>query len=132
MQNQISNIAGQSVDISLGMESVDDAEGSKRTDYNFQFAKRFWNNRFRIVIGGTVSTGNTAKKDETFIDNVAVEYRLDDSGTRYVKVFHDKNYESVLEGEVIETGIGVVLRKKVSRLGELFIFKKKKDDENEE
>ena len=132
LQNQISNIAGQSVDISLGMESVDDAEGSKRTDYNFQFAKRFWNNRFRIVIGGTVSTGNTAKKDETFIDNVAVEYRLDDSGTRYVKVFHDKNYESVLEGEVIETGIGVVLRKKVSRLGELFIFKKKKDDENEE
>ena len=28
LQNQISNIAGQSVDISLGMESVDDAEGS--------------------------------------------------------------------------------------------------------
>jgi hypothetical protein len=38
----------------------------------------------------------------------------------------------VLEGEVIETGLGVVLRKKVSNLGELFIFKKKKDDENEE
>ena len=38
-------------------------------------------------------------------------------------------YESVLEGEVIETGLGVVLRKKVSNLGELFIFKKKKDDE---
>jgi hypothetical protein len=38
----------------------------------------------------------------------------------------------VLEGEVIETGIGVVLRKKVSNLGELFIFKKKKkDDKNE-
>lgn len=132
LQNQISNIAGQTLDISLGMESVDDTEGNKRTDYNFQFAKRFWNNRFRIVIGGTVSTGNAAKKEDTFIDNVAIEYRLDDSGTRYIKLFHDKNYESVLEGEVIETGVGVVLRKKVSRLGELFIFKKKKDDENEE
>jgi hypothetical protein len=63
---------------------------------------------------------------------VAIEYRLDESGTRYVKLFHDKNYESVLEGEVIETGLGVVLRKKVSNLGELFIFKKKKEeDENE-
>lgn len=130
LQNQISDIAGKTVDISLGMETVDNAEGSKRTDYNFQFAKRFWNNRFRIVIGGTVSTGNTAQQDETFIDNVSIEYRLDDSGTRYVKLFHDKNYESVLEGEVIETGIGVVLRKKVTKLGELFIFKKKKDDEN--
>ena len=132
LQNQISNVVGQSMDISLGMESTDDAEGGRGTDYNFQFAKRFWNNRFRIVIGGTVSTGHAAQKDETFIDNIAIEYRLDDSGTRYVKLFHEKNYESVLEGEVIETGIGVVLRKKVSKLGELFIFKKKKnDDENE-
>ena len=131
LQNQISDIAGKSLDVSVGMETMDNADGAgKRTDYNFQFAKRFWNNRFRIVIGGTVSTGNTAQKDETFIDNVSIEYRLDNSGTRYVKLFHDKNYESILEGEVIETGIGVVLRKKVTKLGELFIFKKKKDDDN--
>ena len=129
LQNQISNVVGQSMDVSLGMESTNDAEGGRGTDYNFQFAKRFWNNRFRIVIGGTVSTGNAAQKNETFIDNVAIEYRLDNSGTRYVKLFHEKNYESVLEGEVIETGVGVVLRKKVSKLGELFIFKKKKDDD---
>ena len=63
---------------------------------------------------------------ETFIDNVSIEYRLDNSGTRYVKLFHDKNYESVLEGEIIETGVGIVLRKKMSHLGELFIFKSKK------
>ncbi len=129
LQNQISDIAGKTLDVSLGMETVNDAEsGNKRTDYNFQFAKRFWNNRFRIVIGGTVSTGNAAKQDETFIDNVSVEYRLDNSGTRYVKLFHDKNYESVLEGEVIETGIGIVLRRKMSKLGELFIFKRKDDE----
>ena len=132
LQNQISNVVGQSMDISLGMETTDKGDGERGTDYNFQFAKRFWNNRFRIVIGGTVSTGNAAQKDETFIDNIAVEYRLDDSGTRYVKVFHEKNYESVLEGEVIETGIGVVLRKKVSNLGELFVFKKKKDEDEKE
>ena len=37
-----------------------------------------------------------------------------------------------MEGEVIETGLGVVLRKKVSNLGELFIFKKTKDDDENE
>lgn len=132
LQNQISNVVGQSMDISLGMESTDKGDGERGTDYNFQFAKRFWNNRFRIVIGGTVSTGHAAQKDETFIDNIAIEYRLDDSGTRYVKLFHEKNYESVLEGEVVETGVGIVLRKKVSNLEELFIFKKKKDDDENE
>ena len=72
------------------------------------------------------TTGSTVQQDETFIDNVSIEYRLDNSGTRYVKLFHDKNYESVLEGEIIETGVGIVLRKKMSHLGELFIFKSKK------
>ena len=127
LQSEISNIAGKALDINVGMETVDDADsGGKRTDYNFQFAKRFWNNRFRIVIGGKVSTGSTVQQDETFIDNVSIEYRLDNSGTRYIKLFHDKNYESVLEGEIIETGIGIVLRKKMSHLGELFIFRSKK------
>lgn len=127
LQNEISNIAGKALDINVGMETVDDdGGGGKRTDYNFQFAKRFWNNRFRIVVGGKVSTGSTVQQDETFIDNVSIEYRLDNSGTRYVKLFHDKNYESVLEGEIIETGVGIVLRKKMSHLGELFIFKSKK------
>ena len=128
LQSEISDIAGKALDINVGMETVDNAEGGgKRTDYNFQFAKRFWNNRFRIVIGGKVSTGNNAvQQDETFINNVSIEYRLDNSGTRYIKLFHDKNYESVLEGEIIETGVGIVLRKKMSNLGELFIFRSKK------
>lgn len=130
LQSEISNIAGKALDINVGMETVDDADsGGKRTDYNFQFAKRFWNNRFRIVVGGKVSTGSTVQQDETFIDNVSIEYRLDNSGTRYVKLFHDKNYESVLEGEIIETGVGIVLRKKMSHLGELFIFKSKKKND---
>ncbi|MGL5272534.1 MAG: translocation/assembly module TamB domain-containing protein, partial [Phocaeicola sp.] len=127
LQSEISNIAGKALDINLGMESVnDETTGSKRTDYNFQFARRFWNNRFRIVIGGTVSTGKTANQADSFIDNIAIEYRLDQSGTRYVKLFHEKNYESILEGEIVETGVGLVLHRKMSRLDELFIFKSKK------
>lgn len=132
LQSEISNVVGKTMDINLGMETVDDGEsGNKRTDYNFQFAKRFWNNRFRIVIGGKVSTGNSAQQDETFIDNVSIEYRLDNSGTRYVRFFYDKNFDSILEGEITETGVGIVLRKKMTRLGELFIFKRREEDVTE-
>jgi len=74
-----------------------------------------------------LSTGAQATNDvESFIDNISLEYRLDTSGTRYIRLFHNKNYESVLEGEITETGIGLVLRKRIDRLGELFIFRKKK------
>ena len=77
-------------------------------------------------MGGRVSTGQdiNAGQNQQFIDNVSIEYRLDNSGTRYIKLFHDKNYESLLEGEITETGAGIVLRKKMLHLRELFIFKK--------
>ncbi|SHF84382.1 Family of unknown function [Bacteroides luti] len=133
LQGEIANIAGSAlkkVDISFGMESYDEASGKgtgKRTDYSYRFAKRFYNDRIRIVIGGKISTGETVEEKQSFIDNISLEYRLDNSGTRYVKLFHNKNYQSLLEGEIIETGVGVVLRKKMRRLGELFIFKSNKD-----
>lgn len=136
LQSEIANIAGsalKTVDISLGVENTDGADGSSGgTDYSFRFAKRFWNNRISVIIGGKISTGeNAQQQDQAFIDNISLEYRLDNTGTRYVKVFYDKNYESILEGEITEAGIGVVLRKKMARMGELFIFKKKKKTTNE-
>ena len=135
LQGQINNIAGnalKTIDLSVGMETTNATEtGDQRTDYNFQFAKRFWNNRVRVVIGGKISTGNAAVRDESFIDNISLEYRLDNSGTRYVKLFHDKKYANVLEGEVTETGAGIVLKKKVSRIRDLFIFQRKKKKVND-
>ncbi len=134
LQNEINNIAGsalKSVDISLGMEQYDQngsGAGGQRTDFSFRFAKRFYNDKISIILGGRVSTGkdvNTGQSQQ-FIDNVSIEYRLDNSGTRYIKLFHNKNYESLLEGEIIETGAGIVLRKKMLRLRELFIFKRNK------
>lgn len=135
LNSEISNIAGsalKTVDISFGMDTYDqngDGSGGQRTDYNFSFAKRFWNDRIRVVLGGRITTGENASSSnqtQAFIDNVSVEYRLDASGTRYVKLFHDKNYESLLEGEITETGVGIVLRRKMLRLRELFYFKKNK------
>lgn len=134
LQSEINNIAGsalKTVDITFGMESYDqngDDGGGKRTDYSFSFAKRFYNDRIRVVVGGRISTGENINNGqaEPFIDNISVEYRLDTSGSRYIKLFHDTNYESLLEGEITETGAGIVLRKKMMHLRELFHFKKKK------
>lgn len=134
LQGQINNIAGnalKTIDLSLGMETTNTTEtGEQRTDYNFQFARRFWNNRVRVVIGGTISTGDAAARDESFIDNISLEYRLDNSGTRYVRLFHDRKYANVLEGEVMETGVGIVLKKKVTRIRDLFLFRRKKSKRN--
>lgn len=131
LTSQINALMGnlKNASFSFGIEGHDDAEaGGKRTDYSFRYSHRFLNNRFRIVIGGKVSTGQNVENDaETFIDNLSLEYRLDPAGTRYVRLFYDKNYESILEGEITEAGVGMVFRKKLDKLSELFIFRRKKD-----
>ena len=138
LQSEINNIAGsalKTIDINFGMESYDeDGDGSKRTDYSFRFAKRFYNDRIRVVLGGRISTGADINQGQAqpFIDDVSIEYRLDASGTRYVKLFHNKDYESLLEGELTETGAGIVLRKKMQKLRELFIFRRNKASADEE
>lgn len=130
LQNEIQQIAGsalKTIDINFGMESGTSEAGTETTDYSFQFAKRFWGDRISVIIGGKVSTGADARNSaESFIDNVSVEYRLDRSAGRYVKVFYDRNTQDPLEGQLTKGGAGLVLRRKTDRLGELFIFKKKK------
>ena len=130
LTSQINALTGnmKNASLSFGVEDHDDSDaGGKRTDYSFRYSQRLFNDRFQIVLGGKVSTGANATNDvESFIDNISLEYRLDQSGTRYIRLFHNKNYESVFEGEITETGVGLVLRKKMDRLSELFIFKKKK------
>ena len=75
--NQISGKALRTLDLNFGVENSFGNNGTLHTDYNFKFAKRFWNNRLRIVIGGKLSSGSDVQmEDETFFDNVTFEYRL--------------------------------------------------------
>lgn len=142
LNNEISNIAGsalKTIDISFGMDVYNNESGNEQRDFSFQFAKRFYNDRIRVVVGGRVSTTENMGRSESALDNASVEYRLDQAGTKYVKAFYDRNYESLVEGEIIETGVGIVFRKKMRKLRELFDFRKKRvepvpeePEENEE
>lgn len=128
LNSQISQITGKAlstIDLSLGVQNTNTASGSITTDYSFRFAKRFWGNRISLIVGGKVSSGSEAENTgQSIIDNVSIEYRLDKSATRYVTVYYDNNYESILEGRVTEMGAGLVLRRKTTRLGELFLFRR--------
>ena len=132
LSSQINNLMGniKGASVSVGVDNTSNSAGDNQTDYSISYSQKFFNDRFTIIIGGKVSTGANATNDaSTFIDNVRLEYRLDNSSTRYLQVFYDKNYESILDGEVTDTGVGIVLRKKMDRLRELFQFSRKKREE---
>lgn len=124
--NSITNSAMRTVDLSLGLDQSADAYGNTHTDYSFKFAKRFWNNRVNFVIGGKISGGGDSgpeEQDQTFIDNVSLEYRLDQTAMRYVRMFYNKSAYDMLEGRITEYGAGFMWRKKADRFWQLFNFR---------
>lgn len=123
--NSITKNAMRTFDLSLGLDQNQDGAGNTTTDYSFKFSKKFWNNRFSFVIGGKVSASNNSSKSntETFIDNVSLEYRLDQSAQRYVRLFYNKDTRDLFEDDISEYGAGFVWRKKLSTLSDLFRFK---------
>lgn len=129
--NDLAGNAMKSVNINVGITDVENAEtGGTYKNYSFSFSKRFWNDRLTVVIGGEVNSGEHNQNDDSFINNVSLEWKVSNSGNRYIRLFYDKNYESILEGEIIETGIGYVYKRKMNNLYELLIFRKKDNEEN--
>lgn len=133
LQSEVQQIAGsalKTIDLSVSVEDATSETGETNTDYSFQFAKKFWGNRVNVIIGGRVSTGNDARNDaSSFIDNISLEYRLDNSASRYVRIFYDHNKQDPLEGQLTEMGAGLVMRRKTNTFGEIFqLWKRKKKD----
>ena len=135
LQSQIQDIAGKAlstIDLSFGMESGVNAAGETTTDYSYQFSKRFLNDRVRFVIGGKVSSSADATEaTQSFIDNIAIEYRLDAANNRYVRLFYDRNSYDALEGTLMKTGAGFVMRRKADRFSDLFLIRRKKKSTTE-
>jgi hypothetical protein len=130
LTSQINSWAANSikgVDLSFGMDqysSTRDGQTSTATSYSYKVSKSLFNNRFKIVVGGNYSTD--ASSDENFSQNlvsdVSFEYLLNDAGSMYVRLFRHTGYESVLEGEITQTGAGFVLKRKLRTLSDIFRF----------
>lgn len=129
LDSKINDIAGdamKNVSINVGIADVENSEtGGSYMNYSFSFAKRFWNDRLTIIVGGEVNSGDSPESNQDFINNVSLEWKISNNGNRYLRLFYDKNYESILEGEITETGVGYIYKRKLGSLDELLDFKKK-------
>ena len=128
LSSEINNITGnalRTLDLSIGLDNTTDASGAMHTDYSFKFAKRFWNNRLRVIVGGKVSTHNDElyERNNSFLDNVMLEYRLDNTANKYVTLFYQNNSFDWLEGYTQLYGAGFIWRRSLNSLGDIFRFK---------
>ena len=115
------------INVSFGLDNyteTHDGVSSRAIKYSYQVSKSLFNNRFKIVVGGDYTQGTTSSEEiaQNLFNDVSLEYMLNKSGNMILRLFNHKGYINVLEGEVTETGVAFVYKRKLSNLRYIFSF----------
>lgn len=111
------NKLGNFIDLDFGVVSGKHGRGIETTDYILNVSKSFFNDRLNIKLGGRVTDNAEVNRNSaSFINNLSAEYKLDSSGMWKAKVFSLRDYNNIVEGELVKSGAGVLYNRTLSRM----------------
>ena len=116
------NVKG--VELSFDIKSYEDysagqAEG--QTELQLGLSKTLFNDRLVVKLSGNIDIEgqNTNREATDYIGDLALEYKLTPDGRFRITGFRNSNYD-MIDGELTETGAGLIYVKDYNTLGELF------------
>ena len=120
LESLIGNMKGTTIDI--GVDTYNTESGNTRTDYSVKVTKTLFNERVRATVGGQVSSGGDANRGNgAQLGDMSIEYLIKKDGSHYIKVYRRTNYESVLEGEVVEAGVSYIQERSGYRFRQILL-----------
>jgi hypothetical protein len=128
LSNQLNKLAGNfigGVDLNFDLQSGQDySSGTEqnRTDLNVGLSKRFLNDRLTVTIGNNFQLEGKqqpGQSSSTIAGNVSVNYRLTKDGRYALRAYRRDQY-IVIQGQVIETGVGFTVNVDYNRFKEIF------------
>ncbi len=138
LTEQLNNLAKgliAGVDLNFDVVSSEDyTSGSlqNKTDLNVGLSKRLLNDRLNVSIGtnfeleGARKTNETGTGGNSASPNLNVEYLLTEDGKYLLRAYRRNKYEGVVDGYVVETGIGFVISVDYNQFKEIFEARKMK------
>lgn len=130
LSDQLNNLAGniiQGVDINFNLVSSDDyttGELRNRTDLNVGISKQLLNDRLKVTIGNNFELEgprNANQGSSGIVGNVALDYQLTRDGRYMLRAYQKNVTDAVVEGYVVETGVGFIISMDYNRFRELFM-----------
>jgi len=112
--NQLSSKMIPGVELNFDVQSYDEYKSGSaqgRTQVDIGVKKQLFNERLSVQVGGVVDVeGDRAKQNSAsdITSDVTLEYKITKDGRYRLKGFRHNQYEGVLEGQLVETGAGVV------------------------
>ncbi|MFO7670729.1 MAG: translocation/assembly module TamB domain-containing protein [Bacteroidales bacterium] len=128
--NSLTKTTLQGIDISFGVNTYVQATTSggeeTKTSLSYDVKKTFADDRAQMRVSGRMNDLNKQPGASDFsLNNISLEYQLDSAASRYLKVYNERSYEDVFEGEVVKTGVGITFRKRYWNIKEIWRRKKK-------
>ena len=137
LTEQLNNLASdlvQGVDLNFGVNSSEDySTGSleQKTDLEFGISKKLLNDRLTVTVGSSFALEGPQQANQNatnIADNVNIEYALSRDGRYRLRAYRRNQTESVVEGQIIETGLGFSLVVDYNRFKEIFQKRRKRNN----
>ena len=132
--NQLATDLIKGVDLNFDVVSQTDdyTTGTRqsKTDLNVALSKRLLNDRLTVTVGSNFElegAQNSGRQSSNIAGNVAVDYQLSKDGRYLLRAYRKNDYQGVLEGYIIETGIGFIISVDYNKLREIFISQKERE-----
>jgi hypothetical protein len=131
--NKLASSLIKGVDVNFDLQSTDDyttGQLQNRTDLNVSVSKRLLKDRLAVTVGSDFELEgpqNTSNQSSDLIGNVAVDYKLSKDGRYALRAYRKDDYDDIVEGYVVETGMGFVITVDYNKFKEIFQRKKKSE-----
>jgi hypothetical protein len=117
LTNQMDQVAAsliKQVDIHFDLNNQQDYSTGTKIDYtelDINVSKQFMEERLRVNVGSSfdvVGTGAPQQAPSNIAGNVDAAYKLSKDGRYLIRAYRQNQYQAVVLGQVIETGVGFV------------------------
>ncbi len=132
--NQFTSKSLPGVELNFDIQSYDDYQSGQavgRTKVDIGIKKQLFNERLTVQVGGAVDVeGEKAKQNSAgdIASDVTVEYKITEDGRYRLKGFRHNQYEGAIEGQLIETGAGVLYVRDFTKWRDFFRSPKIQND----
>ena len=118
------------VNLSFGIDSYTESSASGEQDYTsltYEVEKKLFRDRGSVKVSGRVTdVKQPGQTSNNMIENFSFEYALDTLNSKYLKLYRKQDYEDILEGEVIKSGVGFIYRRSYDAVREIWQRKEKR------
>ncbi|WP_299102053.1 translocation/assembly module TamB domain-containing protein [uncultured Winogradskyella sp.] len=125
--NTFSNklLGNSGVELDFGLNSYTDYQGDSptdRTQLDIAAQKKLFNDRLTVRVGSEVDIQGSSSTDGAtpLIGNVSLEYTLTEDGRYILKGFRKSEFENVIDGQTIVSGIALIFTKEFNQFSELW------------